>query len=166
MAGGASLGRHWPFRFSGGLCYMAAMKLRHVAALALLILNAGIFALLLLLTFEAAAIRDSLRRNEHEDRPAPAPACWYLMMAPFPVSNARVSGMPTSIHPDTTAPLSQWMIRKTFPTQNECEGARMESGRSDIPSPKNPWERCVSTDDPSVKGPLFSAPWTPLVQPH
>ena len=69
--------------------------------------------------------------------------------------------MPTSIHPDTTAPLSQWMIRKTFPTQNESEGARMESGRSDIPSPKNPWERCVSTDDPSVKGPV-SAPWTPL----
>ena len=51
------------------------------------------------------------------------------MMAPFPVSNARVSGMPTSIHPDTSAPLSQWMIRKTFPTQNECEGARMQSGR-------------------------------------
>ena len=145
---------------------MAAMKLSHAVALALLILNAGIFALLLLLTFEAAAIRDSLGRIEHEERPAPAPACWYLMMAPFPLSNARVSGMPTSIHPDTTAPLSQWMIRKTFPTQNECEGARMESGRSDIPSPKNPWERCVSTVDPSVKGPLFSAPWTPLVQPH
>jgi hypothetical protein len=130
------------------------------------ILIAGVYVLLLVLIMEAAAIRHSLRRIEHEERPAPALACWYLMMAPFPLSNARVSGMPTSIHPDTTAPLSQWMIRKTFPTQNECEGHRMESGRSDIPSPKNPWERCVSTDDPSVKGPLFSAPWTPLVQPH
>ena len=67
---------------------MAAMKLSHAAALALLILNAGIFALLLLLTFEAAAIRDSLGRIEHKERPAPAPACWYLMMAPFPLSNA------------------------------------------------------------------------------
>ena len=66
---------------------------------------------------------------------------------------------------DHTAPLSQWMIRKTFPTQNECEGARGESSRSDIPSPKNPWERCVSTDDPSVKDLSSRPPGLPSSNP-
>jgi hypothetical protein len=61
---------------------------------------------------------------------------WYLMQPPLPCLNA---------HPTTpriaAGPFSGWTIAGTFPTQKKCEAHR-----------SNPWDRCVASDDPRLKG--------------
>jgi hypothetical protein len=60
---------------------------------------------------------------------------WYLMQPPLP----HLSAHPTT--PRIGAGLSGWTIVKTFPTQKKCETLR-----------RNPWGRCVASDDPHLKG--------------
>jgi len=59
---------------------------------------------------------------------------WYLMRPPLPHLNAH------AIHTDTAAPVSRWIVVRTFPTQKECEAHR-----------SNPWDRCLASDDPRLK---------------
>jgi len=59
---------------------------------------------------------------------------WYLMQPPVPHLN------PHAVHKDSAAALRGWKMVKSFPTQKECEAHRA-----------NPWERCVASDDPSLK---------------
>jgi hypothetical protein len=81
----------------------------------LVILNAGVFVLLLVLTMEASGIRRSLRRIEHEAEAAQA-AGWVLMAPPPPLGNVN-------------APLAQWtLIAKPFDTEAQCLVARHSLG--------------------------------------
>ncbi len=59
---------------------------------------------------------------------------WYLMRPPLPHLNAH------AIHTEAAAPLSRWIVVRTFPTQKKCETHRA-----------NPWDRCIATDDPRLK---------------
>ena len=59
---------------------------------------------------------------------------WYLMQPPLP----HLSAHPTT--PRIGAGHSGWTIAKTFPTQKKCEALR-----------RNPWNRCVASDDPRLK---------------
>jgi hypothetical protein len=69
------------------------------------------------------------------DAAALALVVWYPMRPPLPHLN------PNAIDTDSAAPLSRRTIVATFPTQKECEAHRA-----------NPWERCIASDDPSLKG--------------
>jgi hypothetical protein len=59
---------------------------------------------------------------------------WYLMRPPLPHLNAHAN------QTDTAAPLSRWMVVRTFPTQKECEAHRA-----------NPWDRCLTSGDTRLK---------------
>jgi hypothetical protein len=61
---------------------------------------------------------------------------WYLMTPPLPHLNAQAIGVAPA------APLSRWTIVGTFPTQKECDAHRGA----------NWWDRCVTADDPLLKG--------------
>ena len=60
---------------------------------------------------------------------------WYLMRPPLPHLSVPARRV------DPARPLARWTIVATFPTRKECDAHR--SGR---------WQRCVSADDPSLKG--------------
>ena|ERR1700693_2704273 len=59
---------------------------------------------------------------------------WYLVRPPLPHLNAH------AIHTDT---LPQWIAVSAFPTQTTCEARRGAA---------SPWDRCIASDDPRLKG--------------
>jgi hypothetical protein len=71
---------------------------------------------------------------------------WYQMTAPYSyhvrgtVTDLHLLFPAVVVHRDTAAPLSRWRVGPTFATQKECEAAR------------DPFEQCVATDDPRLKG--------------
>jgi hypothetical protein len=145
----------------------------------LVVLVAGVFVLLLMLTIKAAGINRSLRRIEHEERRrnlvvwylmAPPPTRFVTSMAPPPM---RFETFPSPSSPcigaGTAAPVSQWTIAATLPTEKECNayrGRRPASlgfygpGGAGLPiitsSPSNIrlmplQEQCVASNDPRLK---------------
>jgi hypothetical protein len=121
--------------------------------------NLAALALLALLALNTASIARSLRRIERIDRHRLVG--WYLMSPPIrPVGKTLLGPQPIETE-DVEAPLSQWSIAGTFPTEAECEAyqhrqaARFEGGPP-IASTSPiiiaaPWERCISADDPRLK---------------
>jgi hypothetical protein len=133
----------------------------------LAILFVGVFVLLLMLTIKAAGINRSLRRIEHEERRRNL-VVWYLMASPPMPPTTTVS----RVAADTSAPLSQWTIVKTFPMEKECGAHRRRLPFSALPMPllhgpgrghpmitftpsmitlMRVQEQCVRSDDPRLK---------------
>jgi hypothetical protein len=74
-----------------------------------------------------------------------AVAGWYLIMPPLGSDGRR----------DDSAPLPQWKIRGSFDTAVECVDALAEQLGSDLPEMVRQTilaSRCISTDDPQLKG--------------
>src|SRR5215472_2705891 len=114
------------------------MKLRHAAAIALVLLTGC---------------------STGQPVVAAEPTAWKIMQPPW------IEGRPYPTRLDETAPLSEWIAsdRRNYPTQNECEQALERLGeelrRTAVGLPKtfkplpNPYDkaRCVSTDDPNLR---------------
>jgi hypothetical protein len=128
--------------FGSGLAFEKGMKVRHAAALALvLLIGCG------------------------TEPPVMAPELpeWEIMLPP------QIEGRPGPT-PDETAPLSKWVVdpadRHNYPTQNECEQKlKILRDRASACPPSPPTfskvceqlsnlygkSRCVSIDDPAIK---------------
>jgi hypothetical protein len=126
--------------------------------------NFAALALLALLALNTASIARSLRRIERIDRHSLLG--WYLIRPPIRPVEKTLLGMPTPIGiEDVKAPLLQWKVVETFPTEKECEAYQHGQaafpgfygpggGRVPIitnPRPAVPWERCISADDTRLK---------------
>jgi hypothetical protein len=119
--------------------------------------NLAALALLALLALNTASIARSLRRIERIDRHRLVG--WYLMGPPIRPDGTQL--WPTPIRPGVEAPLSQWSIAGTFPTEGECEAYRHRQAafpRFYGPGGGGPpiitaaqGERCISADDPRLK---------------
>jgi hypothetical protein len=120
--------------------------------------NLAALALLALLALNTASIARSLRRIERIDRHRLVG--WYLMSPP--IRSVGTLLWPQPIGPNVEAPLSQWSIAGTFPTEAECEAyqhrqaARFEGGPPIITGgppiiTAAQGERCISADDPRLK---------------
>jgi hypothetical protein len=123
-------------RFVGRLCYLAGMKPRHAAALALV----GWFITPMPLRAAGGPIA------------VPGTAdveTWYLMRPATPVmryrsrSNSSEDWIAVAVGsgPLPAQPLPGWVIVTTFPSQQECEAGLHA----------NPRDRCISADDPRLK---------------
>jgi hypothetical protein len=65
---------------------------------------------------------------------------WYLMLPPpiFPPVKQPNGDFAVNVK----APFSQWLTLKTFATQSQCKAELKH---------KQPYDRCVSSDEPSLK---------------
>jgi hypothetical protein len=117
--------------------------------------NLALLAVLAVLALNTASIARSLRRVERIEHHRMVG--WHLMrppMAPIIAKYAR------SIHlnENPAAPLSQWTIVETFPTQEECEAYRRcqgfngpliaTTGRFIVLRDQR---MCIPADDPRLK---------------
>jgi hypothetical protein len=119
--------------------------------------NVALLALLAVLALNTASIARSLRRVERIEHHRLVG--WHLMrppMAPIIAKYAR------SIHlnENTAAPLSQWTIVETLPTEEQCEAYLHRQaalpvfygpGGGGMPIITGQWDQCIASDDPRLK---------------
>jgi hypothetical protein len=121
--------------------------------------NLALLALLAVLALNTASIARSLRRVERIEHHRLVG--WHLMRPPMVPTIAKYA---RSIHlnENTAAPLSQWAIVETFPTEEECEADRHPAlpgfyygpGGGGMPMPiiTGQSDQCVASDDQRLRG--------------
>jgi hypothetical protein len=118
--------------------------------------NLALLALLAVLALNTASIARSLRRVERIEHHRLVG--WHLMRPPM----ARIivkSAQSIHLNENTAAPLSQWTIVGTFPTEEECEAHRHPIppgffygvGGGGMPIITGQWDQCIASDDPRLK---------------
>jgi hypothetical protein len=117
--------------------------------------NLTVLALLVLIALNTANIARSLRRIERMERHRRVG--WYLMRPPMAPIFATGRGVVIQHDVNTAAPLWQWGVVETFPTQKECEDRRHAAfpgfygpGGGSMPIPV-PSEQCIWANDPRLK---------------
>jgi hypothetical protein len=117
--------------------------------------NLAALTLLVLLALITANIARSLRRIERLERHRLVR--WHLMSPPVVPFVSRGS----AVSFNEAAPLSQWAIVETFPTEEECEAYRRcqgfhgpiiaTTGRFIVRDRGIATDQCVAADDPRLK---------------
>jgi hypothetical protein len=89
----------------------------------------------------------------------------WLLLSPLPRSDTKTSGGP-GVLVDAERPLSEWSVRRSFPTAGECQAylknwiieQRLKSEKLPAPVPAQALlelntrfnSRCVASDDPNL----------------